>query len=165
MTDQIPWPVRMADSVMRRTAILGRKWAYEWGVVLRGIERVWRHTGEQHYFDYVKQNIDAFVDVGGRIRTYRVDEYNIDNINTGKLLLPLWCETGDERYKRAAYVLRAQLHQHPRTRENGFWHKNIYPHQMWLDGIYMHGPFYAEFAKTLATPNTDWVYLRYLPSK
>ncbi len=145
-------PVHMANSVMQRDAILGSKWSYEWGVVLRGIERVWRHTGEQRYFDYMKQNIDAFVDPDGRIRTYRMEEYNIDHVNTGKLLFPLWQETGDSRYERAAHLLREQLRTHPRTRENGFWHKNIYPHQMWLDGIYMHGSFYAEYARWFDEP-------------
>ena len=152
MSVQIPWPVRMADSVMQRAELLGQKWAYEWGVVLRGIERVWLHTGDQRYFDYIKHNIDAFVNPDGSIRTYQLADYNIDNINTGKLLFGLWRETGDSRYERAIRLLRSQLETHPRTGENGFWHKNIYPNQMWLDGIYMHGPFYAAFAKAFDEP-------------
>lgn len=152
MPAETPWSVRMADSVMQRDALLGHKWAYEWGVVLRGIERVWQHTGEPRFFEYIKHNIDAYVDADGHIRTYRLEDYNIDNINTGKLLFNLWHETGDTRYQQAIQLLRDQLRTHPRTSENGFWHKNIYPHQMWLDGIYMHGPFYAEFAKTFDDP-------------
>lgn len=152
MAVQTPWPVRMANSVMQRDSILGSKWAYEWGVVLRGIERVWRYTNDQRYFDYIKQNIDAYVDPEGHIRTYRLEEYNIDHINTGKLLFSLWRETSDSRYERAARLLRDQLRTHPRTSENGFWHKKIYPHQMWLDGIYMHGSFYAEFARRFDEP-------------
>jgi unsaturated rhamnogalacturonyl hydrolase len=113
---------------------------------------VGRHTGQQQYVDYVQHNIDAFVDAAGQIRTYRMDDYNIDNINTGKLLFGLRRTTGEARYEKALHLLRAQLQTHPRTQENGFWHKNIYPHQMWLDGIYMHGPFYAEYAKTFDEP-------------
>ncbi|MBN1564552.1 MAG: glycoside hydrolase family 88 protein [Anaerolineae bacterium] len=142
----------MTDSVMQRHDILMPKWAYEWGVVLKGIEQVWQQTGDQRYFDYIKRNIDEYVQPDGSIRTYRPAEYNIDHINTGKLLFGLWRETGDERYRKAIYRLREQLNTHPRTSENGFWHKNIYPHQMWLDGIYMGGPFYAEFARTFAEP-------------
>jgi unsaturated rhamnogalacturonyl hydrolase len=152
MTEQISWPVRMADSIMRQHPILATTWAYEWGVVLKGIEQVWLKTGQQRYFDYIKRNIDEFVKPDGGIQTYRPGEYNLDHINTGKLLFGLWRETGDPRYKQAAFLLRDQLRTQPRTSENGFWHKNIYPHQMWLDGIYMQGPFYAEFARTFDDP-------------
>ncbi len=152
MTDQTHWSVRMTHSVMQRQPVLGTKWAYEWGVVLKGIEQVWLSTGELPYFDYIKRNIDEFVEADGSIRTYRLDEYNVDQLNTGKLLFGLWRKTGDMRYRQAAFHLREQLRTHPRTSENGFWHKNIYPHQMWLDGIYMQGSFYAEFAKTFDDP-------------
>jgi unsaturated rhamnogalacturonyl hydrolase len=152
MTDHNSWSVRMTDSVMQRQPILGKKWAYEWGVVLKGIEQVWLRTGEKRYFNYIKRNIDEYVEADGSIRTYRIKEYNLDQINTGKLLFGLWRETGDPRYQKAIHSLRDQLRTHPRTSENGFWHKNIYPHQMWLDGIYMQGPFYAEFANTFDEP-------------
>lgn len=152
MTMQKPWSVQMADSMMQQASILGNKWAYEWGVVLSGIDRVWQLTGDQRYFDYIKQTVDAYVQADGSIRTYDLASYNLDNINAGKLLFGLWRETGDERYKKALHLLRQQLRQQPRTQENGFWHKNIYPHQMWLDGIYMQGPFYAAYAKTFDEP-------------
>lgn len=148
-----PWSVRMADSIMQERPILMQKWAYEWGVVLKGIERVWQRTGEQKYIDYIKANIDTFIQPAGSIATYESGEYNLDRINPGKLLFGLWRETGDERYKTAAFHLRDQLRTHPRTPEGGFWHKQIYPQQMWLDGIYMQGPFYAEFAKTFGEPD------------
>lgn len=152
MTEHVPWPIRMADSIMQQRPILASRWAYEWGVVLRGIEQLWRRTGQRAYFDYIKRNIDAFVQPDGSIRTYTLEEYNLDQINPGKLLFALWSETGDERYRQAALRLREQLRTHPRTTEQGFWHKNIYPHQMWLDGIYMQGPFYAEFARRFDEP-------------
>lgn len=146
------WSVRMAESVMKRHPLLAKKWAYEWGVVLKSIEQVWLKTNDDRYYDYIKRNVDEFVDPEGDIKTYRLDEYNLDQINTGKLLFLLYNTTGDERYRKAAYLLRKQLETHPRTSEGGFWHKQIYPHQMWLDGIYMAGPFYAEFAKAFDEP-------------
>lgn len=152
MTERTPWPIRMADSIMQRHPILATRWAYEWGVVLKGIEQLWQRTGQRAYFEYIQRNIDAFVQPDGSIRTYTLEEYNLDQINTGKLLFGLWYETGDERYRQAALQLRDQLRTHPRTGEQGFWHKNIYPHQMWLDGIYMQGPFYAEFARRFVEP-------------
>jgi unsaturated rhamnogalacturonyl hydrolase len=146
------WSIRMAESIMGRHPLLAKKWAYEWGVVLKGIEQVWLRTRDNRYYGYIKRNVDAFIDPAGGIKTYRLEEYNLDQINTGKLLFHLYDETGDERYKKAAYLLREQLRTHPRTSERGFWHKQIYPYQMWLDGIYMAGPFYAEFSRTFGEP-------------
>jgi unsaturated rhamnogalacturonyl hydrolase len=150
--DYQEWSVKMADSVLRRHSPYSDRWCYEYGVVLKALEQVWLETGQQKYYDYIKENVDRFVDHAGNIRTYRLDEYNLDQINAGKILFPLYLTTGDEQYKKAAYLLREQLKRHPRTSEGGFWHKQIYPHQMWLDGIYMAAPFYAEFAKTFGRP-------------
>jgi unsaturated rhamnogalacturonyl hydrolase len=146
------WSVRMADSIMKRHPLLSKRWHYEPGVALLAIRQVWLETGEQKYYDYVKSNIDEFVGVDGTIRTYRLEEYNLDQINEGKLLFFLYQTTGDERYRKAAYLLRKQLQTHPRVSSGGFWHKQIYPHQMWLDGIYMASPFYAEFARRFDEP-------------
>jgi unsaturated rhamnogalacturonyl hydrolase len=96
--------------------------------------------------------VDRYVDTSGGIETYSLEEYNIDQINPGKLLFPLYQATGQERYRKAIWLLREQLRKQPRTREGGFWHKQIYPFQMWLDGIYMGSPFYAEFAATFDEP-------------
>ncbi len=145
--------MRMADSVMRREPRLSERWRYESGVVLSGIERLWQKCQGSRCWEYLKDNMDAFIAPGGSIRTYRLDEYNLDQIDQGKLLFPLFSATQDERYKRAAFLLRDQLKTHPRTSEGGFWHKQIYPHQMWLDGIYMASPFYAEFGKTFGEPS------------
>ena len=141
------WSVRMADTVMARHPLLSRRWHYEPGVVLLAVYHLWLKTADQKYYDYVRSNIDEFVGPDGEIRTYHLDEYNIDQINEGKLLFPLYESTGDERYRQAAFLLRKQLETHPRTTEGGFWHKLVYPHQMWLDGAYMALPFYAEFAR------------------
>lgn len=150
--DHRKWSIRMAESVMERHPLLAKRWAYEWGVLLKSVEQVWLNTHDRRYFDYIKRNIDEYVTPEGGIKTYRIEEYNLDQINTGKLLFRLYNESGDERYKQAACLLREQLRIQPRTSEGGFWHKQIYPHQMWLDGIYMAGPFYAEFARTFGEP-------------
>lgn len=147
------WSVRAAESVMQRHPVVSMRWRYEAGVVLTGIKHVWLRTGDKRYLDYIRSNIDGFVDRSGAIRTYRRDEFNLDQINEGKLLFPLLRETGEGRYAEAARSLRGQLQEHPRTSEGGFWHKLIYPHQMWLDGIYMAGPFLAEFARVFDEPS------------
>lgn len=122
------------------------KWSYDLGVILKGFEGIWNNTGDVRYFNYIQKQIDFYVDSTGKIKAYKPDEYNIDYINNGKLLLTLYRVTLKEKYLKAAKMLREQLKTHPRTNEGGFWHKKIYPNQMWLDGLYMGTPFYAEYA-------------------
>ncbi len=123
------------------------KWRYDQGVILKGIEGIWNATGEGRWFNYIQKSMDFYVKDDGTIKGYKPDEYNLDHLNNGKLLLFLYEVTGKEKYKKAADLLRSQLLSHPRTSEGGFWHKKIYPYQMWLDGLYMAQPFYAHYAK------------------
>lgn len=123
------------------------KWRYDQGVILKGMEGLWQATGDGKWFHYIQKSMDFYVADDGSIKGYRHDEYNIDHINNGKLLLMLYQVTGKDKYRKAAARLRDQLRTHPRTAEGGFWHKKIYTQQMWLDGLYMGQPFYAEYAK------------------
>ena len=128
------------------------KWAYDQGVVLKGIEGLWYKTGDAKYFNYMQKSMDHFVNDKGEIRTYKQQDHNIDNVLCGRILLTLFNVTGKEKYYKAATTLREQLKTQPRTNEGGFWHKKIYPYQMWLDGLYMGEPFYAEYAATYNEP-------------
>lgn len=128
------------------------KWAYETGVFLKGLEAVWLRTGETKYYDYLKGVIDSYIEPDGSIKTYRLEDFNLDNINCGRLVLALYQKTREEKYQKAAAVLMKQLAGQPRTREGGFWHKQIYPFQMWLDGIYMASPFLAQHAQMFGQP-------------
>lgn len=122
------------------------KWSYDMGVVLKGFEGIWMRTGDSKYYSPILNKIDFFVKDDGSIKNYELDEYNLDHVNNGKLVLLLYRVTGKDKYKKAADLLRSQLKTHPRTNEGGFWHKKIYTNQMWLDGLYMAEPFYAEYA-------------------
>lgn len=122
------------------------KWTYDEGVVLKGMQGLWYNTGDGKYFRYIKHCMDVFVDSIGDIRTYKLEDFNLDNVNNGRILLLLYQVTGEKKYWKAAAKLREQLKDQPRTAEGGFWHKKIYPDQMWLDGLYMAEPFYAEYA-------------------
>jgi unsaturated rhamnogalacturonyl hydrolase len=122
------------------------KWTYDEGVVLKGMQGLWYNTGDGKYFHYIKQCMDLFVDNDGNIRTYKSEDFNLDNINNGRILLLLYKVTGEKKYWNAATKLREQLKEQPRNADGGFWHKKIYPDQMWLDGLYMAEPFYAEYA-------------------
>jgi len=141
------WSARVAASVMRRSpSAVYEKWDYTAGLMLLGLERLGAATGDAKYGAYVKRSIDSLVRPSGEIATYAADEYNLDQINEGRLLFGLFDRTKDARYSRAADRLREQLRTKPRTSEGGFWHKKIYPQQMWLDGLYMAEPFYLRYA-------------------
>ena len=159
LTAQKPWSERMTETVMQLwpdsmalKAPQPAKWIYDQGLILKAIEKVWLRTGNGRYFDYIKKSMDFFVNKDGVIRTYKQADYNIDNITPGRNLLLLYDVLEDEKYRKAAATLREQLKNHPRTNEGGFWHKKIYPYQMWLDGLYMGEPFYAEYATRFNEP-------------
>jgi unsaturated rhamnogalacturonyl hydrolase len=147
-----PWSVRIARSVMTRNPQVHRRWDYTAGVVLGAIEKVGLAKRDTAMLGYVKTNMDRFVKADGSIEGYRVDEFNIDAVSQGRLLFGLHQRTKDARYRTAADLLREQLRQQPRTSEGGFWHKQIYPQQMWLDGLYMGEPFYAQYARDFGEP-------------
>ncbi len=137
-----------ADAQKNRPA----NWNYEMGVVLMGFERLWQLTGDNKYMEYTKRIIDHFITEDGKIRTYVMEEYNIDNVPTGRQLLKLYELYKDEKYNKAAAILRQQISCQPRNKAGGFWHKLKYPTQMWLDGLYMAEPFYISCAVKNNTP-------------
>lgn len=142
------WPDSMAVKEGKPAS-----WNYEEGVVLEGIEGVWKSSNDAKYFDFIKKSVDFYVQPNGDIRTYKKGEYNIDNVKCGRSAIFLYKITGDIKYYKAAKLLRSQLKSHPRTTEGSFWHKNIYPHQVWLDGLYMAQPFYTDYAATFNEPS------------
>jgi unsaturated rhamnogalacturonyl hydrolase len=147
-----PWSVRFVESVMRRNPQVHRRWDYTAGVVLGAIERVGLARKDTAMLGYVRRNMELFVRPDGGIEGYDVAEYNIDDVAQGRLLFGLHQRTGDPRWRRAAALLREQLRTQPRTVEGGFWHKQIYPQQMWLDGLFMGQPFYAQYAREMNEP-------------
>ena len=145
--------VKMADSEMKQfpepwTVDFNPNpvWSYTQGLIAQAMLQVWKETGNEKYYAYAKSYADKLIDTNGTISGYKVEEYNLDRLNSGKFLFDLYSHTKDERYKKAIFTLRKQLLTHPRTSEGGFWHKKVYPSQMWLDGLYMGAPFYARFA-------------------
>ncbi len=143
---------KMANSVMNRHSKYMDKWCYEFGLILKAFESAWKLTENETYFNYIKLQMDRFIDENGNISNYDPYELNLDHINPGKILLFLSLHTKDNRYIKAASILRNQINRQPRNLKGGFWHKRIYPHQMWLDGIYMSSPFYAQYASIMNTP-------------
>lgn len=116
-------------------------WNYEDGVVLTGCEALYKATGEAAYRDFVLDYLKKVITPDGVITNYPMDKYNIDSTNSGRVLFFALDETGDERYRKAADFLTGRLKDHPRCSCGNFWHKEIYPEQVWLDGLYMAQPF------------------------
>lgn len=153
-TATLPYGEKMAATVMtlwKDSIVHDRSreaiWNYDQGVIYNGFTGLWKYTGNAEYFRYIKKHIDDYVGADGSIRTYHKEDYNLDNVRNGDALLMLYKVTGEEKYWKAASLLYNQLKTQPRTNEGGFWHKKVYPYQMWLDGLYMAEPFYAMFAE------------------
>jgi len=155
VSSQQPWSKQIADSfilnhpgyVTYDSGSPSKKWNYEQGLMLVAFYKLWQHTQEGRYFEFIQKNIDQFIGETGEIKTYSVTDYNSDNIAPGRVLLALYQETKQEKYRKAAELLRKQISEQPRTNEGGFWHKKIYPYQMWLDGLFMVEPFYAMYSE------------------
>ena len=154
-----PWSQRAANAAIERWpdgrfVPAGQHWVwnYELGTLLRGMDAVWFNTADARYYKYIKSSVDQFVGVDGSIPTFNAEENQLDSILLGRQLLLLYGVTRDPRYAKAATLLYEQLMHQPRTASGGFWHKQRYPNQMWLDGLYMAEPFYAEYAATFHHP-------------
>jgi unsaturated rhamnogalacturonyl hydrolase len=151
--DELPWSQRAANSAMARwpdgqfvPAGAAWKWNYELGTLLEGMDAVWLETADRRYFDYIRSSVDVLVTADGAIPTLKAEDHELDNILLGRQLLLLYNVTQDKRYLTAATFLYDQLVHQLRNEYGGFWHKQRYPNQMWLDGLYMAEPFYSQYA-------------------
>ena len=123
------------------------EWNYIDGCMLTALMEMTSITGDERYAAFAEKVIDHFVQEDGNILTLKPEKANLDDINEGRVLFELYKKTGTEKYRLAADRLMEQVKAQPRTWEGNFWHKAIYPDQVWLDGIYMAQPFYALYVK------------------
>ena len=153
---QVSWAISFADAVMTRNDSLasydGKKPKYEYDLAFLADAIDKLGSVDKKYSDYAKAYIDCFVQDDGTINGYKSADYNIDRVRPGLNMLELYKRTGEEKYKTAVKTLVNQMENQPRTKSGGFWHKKIYPYQMWLDGIYMGSPFLARYAKDFNQP-------------
>lgn len=149
------YALRMADSEVARhpsaTTLDGIapgkvKWNYTTGLELLAIMDAADRYGRPDLYDYALHYYDTIVQPDASVLTYKKERYNIDHVCPGRPLFIIAERTGESRYRQVLDTLYAQLCSHPRNDDGGFWHKETYPHQMWLDGLYMGEPFYAEYA-------------------
>jgi unsaturated rhamnogalacturonyl hydrolase len=157
----LPWSQRMLLSEMKRFPEAWMldynktpKWSYPTAIVLEGAERIFEQTGNKEYYQYISTFGETMIKEDGSIVSYDISKYNIDMLNCGNVLLYLYLKEKKDKYLKALQTLRSQIDGQPRTSEGGFWHKKIYPNQMWLDGLYMGEPFYAHYTRVF-TKGTD----------
>lgn len=120
-------------------------WNYIDGCMMNSLYSIYKQTGNRKYFDFIDYFVDYYVFDDGTIRGYSVEDYNLDNLNEGRILFDLYRETGKEKYKKAIELQYRQIKEQPRTEKGNFWHKKIYPNQVWLDGLYMAQVFYTRY--------------------
>lgn len=159
----LDWAITIANSEIKHNPELWQadfvkkpKWDYTQGLVANSMTRLFKATKDSTYFKYVKVFGDFFINEKGDIKTYVVDKYNIDPLNGGKFLFDMYYFTKDEKYLKAIKLLRTQFDTHPRTQVGVFWHKEVYPSQVWLDGLYMGAPFYGQCVKELKEPKANF---------
>ncbi|NLK73765.1 MAG: glycosyl hydrolase family 88 [Clostridiales bacterium] len=133
------------------------KWNYEDGCILLAAIELYRATGNDLFRNFVIEYLSKHVEEDGTITHYSKEEYNLDHIAPGRALIFAYEESGDERYRKAAETLMGQLSNHPRIEAGNYWHKKIYPNQVWLDGLFMAQPFYmaweTKYAKKEGYPD------------
>ncbi|HIQ74340.1 MAG TPA: glycoside hydrolase family 88 protein [Candidatus Cottocaccamicrobium excrementipullorum] len=123
-------------------------WNYMDGCMIKAILELYHITKNEKYLEFADDFIDYFVKEDGSILSYDPKEHNLDNVNAGKTLFDLYALTGKEKYRKAIDTVYSQLKTQPRTSTGNFWHKEIYPNQIWLDGLYMAQPFYMQYEIT-----------------
>ncbi len=155
--DTESWAVRIADAVIHRNDSLiyyapydKPKWRYDVAMLGQAIDKL--GVIDTVYSRYFEDYMNYFVQDNGKILTYKLSDYSLDNVNPAKGLITLYKRTGEEKYLIAINQIIKQLTEQPRTHSGGFWHKKIYPWQMWLDGIYMSSPFLAQYAQEFNKP-------------
>ena len=152
------WSIRMANTVMNHSDSLiyyvGRnpKWAYDVAFLGMAIDRLGNVDPE--YSQYMEDWVNYFVQPDGSVIDYKIEEYNLDRIFPGTNVMTLYQRTKEAKYKIALDNFIVQLQSHPKTNSGGYWHKKIYPWQMWLDGIFMGSTYMARYAKEFNAP--EW---------
>lgn len=141
----------------------GAGWNYVDGCMILAMLEIYQVTGEKEYYDFADAFIDYRVAEDGTIAGYHVEEYNIDSVNAGKTLFALYALNGKEKYRKAIDLIYSQIQTQPRTEEGNFWHKKIYPNQVWLDGLIWDSPFTWNMKQSLTERRIIRIFLTSFP--
>ena len=142
MTSKPDMPLWNIESIKQ-----GKKpaWNYIDGCMMTSLIELYKATNDEKYLDFVKRFVDYYVREDGSILGYEMEKYSTDDVSESRILFDLYKFTGEEKYDKAIKMCYQQILTHPRTKEGNFWHKKIYPNQVWLDGLYMMQVFYTRY--------------------
>ncbi|MBR6072245.1 MAG: glycoside hydrolase family 88 protein [Acholeplasmatales bacterium] len=142
MTSSPDMPLWNIESIKQ-----GKKpaWNYIDGCMMTSLVEMYKTTKDEKYLDFVKKFVDYYIKDDGTILGYEVEKYSTDDISESRILFDLYDITKNPKYDKAIELVFTQIKTHPRTKEGNFWHKKIYPNQIWLDGLYMAQPFYTRY--------------------
>lgn len=153
ISNKLKWSERMALSEIHRFPDPTKldfqekpRWSYTNGLVLQALFQVYEQTKNDKILSYIQLYTSQMIHEDGTIETYKFQSYNLDMIKSGDVVFSLYEKTKAPLFKQVLDTLHLQLEQQPTTKEGGYWHKKIYPNQMWLDGVYMAEPFHAKYA-------------------
>jgi unsaturated rhamnogalacturonyl hydrolase len=158
---QTPMSQKMANTIISASPTYystnGSSWDYVTGTVMKGFQELYVSTNNVTYYNYIKATVDNEVTTTGGFKTYSPSGKTLDAVREGSSVIFMHQQTSTVKYKTAATTIRGQLNTgvQSRTSEGGFWHKEVYPWQMWQDGLYMAEPFYAEYSKLYNNSATD----------
>ncbi len=138
---------RMCLSALKKYNKENTPYSYKSSILLEALFRASRILGNEEIFNYVNDMINYYIPEDGVVTTYKLEDYSMDQVRMGNLVIDFYKLTGQKKYKTALDLFYKQLQGQPRTPSKGFWHKKRYQNQMWLDGLYMQGPFYASYTK------------------
>ncbi|KAA5807413.1 glycoside hydrolase family 88/105 protein [Thermoanaerobacterium thermosaccharolyticum] len=138
---------KFIDNYIKNYHSYKESWNYEDGCVLKGAWDLYKATGNEKFKLFVLNYLDEFISEDGNIKGYKPYNHHLDDINSGKILFDVLELTNEEKYRKAIESIFNQIKMQPRTNEGNFWHKDIYPYQVWLDGLYMVMPFYVKYIK------------------
>ena len=124
-------------------------WNYIDGCMMVSLLELFKATKDERYLSFVKSFVDFYVHEDGTILGYSKEKYSTDDVSETRVLFDLYALTKEEKYLKAIHMVYDQILTHPRTKEGNFWHKKIYPNQVWLDGLYMMQPFYTRYETEL----------------
>lgn len=145
------WSIAAAETIMKRNPGTPQdrlaRWSYWKGYTLYGFEMLWKATGDQRYFDFIKREIDPFIDDKGNLVDVRLN--SLDNIMAGNIVVGLYEQTHDERYRVAATHIREAFDTYPRNADGGFWHSPRLPGEMWVDGVFMGQMFLTRYGNSI----------------
>lgn len=142
------------------------RWNYVDGFMISSLLELAEIAGKPEWLSFCDKFMDWFVQEDGSIKTMEPADSRLDDVCGARSFFPLYKNTGKGKYRAACDFMFRFLRSCPRTEDGNFWHKRVYPEQVWLDGAYMALPFYMEYeTKCNGMKNYHDLYAQFMSIK